>query len=168
MRAATTILLAAVLAAPAAQAAKRPPAFTFGLSKAGDQLVLKAPGYRLALDRVTGAIAGLTARPSGARLVTGESGCLWSAETAGGADADGCPQSAVAYRWSLPTRTLTLTYPSATVTIAAGASSLDLGLTLDNQTGSTLQSVGFPADLLELSGVVKAGYVPTYLPGLRL
>jgi hypothetical protein len=168
MRVASLLVLAATLVASAAHAAgaRRAPAIDFSVSKTG-RLQLTAPGYRLALDRETGRIVDLVARPSGTHLVRGEAGCLWSAETAAGADVDACAASPI-YRWNQRSTTLTLAYPASTVAITAGRSSLDLALTVDNQSDAVLQSVDFPADLFETSATVKAGYVPTYLPGLRL
>jgi Domain of unknown function (DUF6259) len=168
MRVASILVLAATLVASAAHAAgsRRTPAISFSVSKTG-RLQVTAPGYRLALDRETGRIVDLVARPSGTRLVRGEAGCLWSAKTAAGTDVDACAASPI-YSWKQRSATLTLAYPTSTVAITAGRASLDLALTVENGSDSVLQSVDFPADLLEASATVKAGYVPTYLPGLRL
>src|SRR5438876_10305653 len=116
-RAPWILLLAATLVASAAQAAgaRRTPAISFSVSKSG-RLQVTAPGYRLALDRETGRIVDLSARPSGTHLVRGEAGCPWSAETASGMGVDACAASPF-YRWDQRSTTLTLTYPASTVAI---------------------------------------------------
>ena len=159
------LLLAATLVGPAA--AKRLPAINFTLSRTG-QLQVTAPGYRLVLDQTSGKVVDLIARPSGAHLLRGENGCLWRAETSTSADVDACPAAAPASRWDQRSKTLTLTYSGSTVRIVAGTSSFDLALKLDNESGSVLESVDFPADLLGPVPIARAGYVPTYLPGVRL
>jgi hypothetical protein len=166
MRSATLVLLSVALLAATASAAAQRPGIGFGAS--AGRLLVTAPGYRLVLDRASGKVVDLIARPFGTHLLLGENGCLWSAETSTGADLDACAADPPAYRWDPRAKTLTLTYSGSTVTIAAAKSSFDLALTLANRSDSILQSVDLPAGLLGPVALAKAGYVPTYLPGLKL
>jgi hypothetical protein len=165
--AAAALALASAVLPPAAAPAKRPPAGPT-LAVLADRLVLTTAGYRLTLDRASGKLLDLVALPGGTRLVRGQLGCLWRAETSVGAPVDACATGPVGFRWEPGSGALTLTSPTATATIRARRSFLDLSLRLQNAGDSPLSSVDFPADLVGGSAAVKAGYVPTYLPGLRL
>jgi hypothetical protein len=144
------------------------PAIRFLVPAPGNRLLIRTPRYQLALDRATGAVADLIALPSGTHLLRGENGCLWQAEDSTGADVDACPSSPPTTAWDQRSTTLTVTYPTSSVTIVAGTSSFDLSLKLQNQGDNVLQSVELPADLLGPVQIAKAGYVPTYLPGIKL
>jgi hypothetical protein len=152
---------------------KKPQLPAIRFSTPAGRLLVTTPRYRLALSQASGAIVQLVDRSSGTVLVRGQSDCLWAAETATGAAVEGCTPgpgspSSIGFRWEQRSATLTLDYPDATVTIAARASFFDLRLTLENKLESPVSSVDFPGDLLGASSAVRAGYVPTYLPGIRL
>jgi hypothetical protein len=168
-------------AAGAEPAARGPAGVTF--SAARGRLVITAPAYRLSLSKRNGAIVELVDRETGARLVTGQNGCLWGAVPASDAPpVGGCgfapgARDRFSYRWDPRASTLLLVYDGdngaerrveTIVGVTAGQSSFDLRLLLESHWGRTLSAVIFPAHLLAVSGAVKAGYAPHYLPGLRL
>ncbi|MBA2475005.1 MAG: hypothetical protein H0V40_03495 [Actinobacteria bacterium] len=144
--------------------------------RARDRIAITAPAYRLVLGKRGGALLSLVDRRSGRRLVSGSRGCLWRADPVGeGAPTGGCAfGQRLDYAWSRASSTLTLDYSDgaaavvARVTIIARPSFLDLRLTIRNRTAPVLESVAFPADVLVETRAVRAGYAPTYLPGLRL
>lgn len=173
----------AVALASSAPAPAAPPRAAIAFDgSARDRLVITAPAYRLALSKRNGAIVELKHRPTGARLLRGSIGCLWGAVGAasyvGGCSFAPSGAERFSYRWNRASRTLTLAYDSddetvsaraeASVTLHARPSSIDLRLALANETGRTLTSAHFPADLLGDALEVDAGYAPTYLPGVRL
>jgi hypothetical protein len=154
----------------AAEAA--PPSVSF--RDAGARLVLTTPAYRLELGKRNGAVLALVERATGARIVRGSRGCGWSAFAGERLAARGCafsPRGAARFSYAWRRGTLTLRYAgahsaTATVTVRPAGSVLDLRLTLANRGAEPITGVHFPADLLG-SGA-RAGYVPTYLPGIRL
>ena len=146
-------------------------------------LVVQTPVYQLTLAKQNGALLEVFDRTSDERIVEGGNGCLWGV-TAAGDDAyvGGCAftpsgSSRFSYRWDEASSTLTLTYEPdpagqrpvrAVVTLHAARSSFDLRLSLENRTQHPLERVSFPADLIVDTGLVDAGYAPSFLPGVRL
>jgi len=143
-------------------------------------LVLTAPGYRLTLAKENGEILGLLDRRNGVHVLRGQNGCLWAAKQTTGVAASGCAfaptgDDLFSYRWSQATSTLTLDYEGsrggagvdATVTILARTSAFDLQLSLSSDVEYPLSAVLFPADVLGNATRVDAGYMPTFLPGIR-
>ncbi|MCA1596866.1 MAG: DUF6259 domain-containing protein [Chloroflexi bacterium] len=152
---------------------------------ASDRLVLSAPDYRVTLNKTNGAFLGIEDAQSGAVLSQGSNGgCLWGAVFAGSAGyIGGCSFGVKAakdfsYVWHADTATLTLQYTgntraaqyvNATVTITATSSPyFDMRLSLQNHAGSTLRNAIFPSELLFKTSAVQGGYLPYYLPGVRV
>lgn len=167
--------LAAGIVVSNATARPEPP---FGLrttfADRGSRLVVETGTYRLVLSKTNGAVLELVELGSRSRLVQGQAGCLWGARLAGDpAYVGGCAfrpagPDRFSYAWDRRTRTLSLEYGSeAVVAIVAGASSLDLRLSLTNRGRGVLENVLFPADLRSDAGAVAAGYAPNFLPGVR-
>ncbi|HEU0304378.1 MAG TPA: DUF6259 domain-containing protein [Gaiellaceae bacterium] len=143
-------------------------------------LVLTAPGYRLILAKENGEILELLDRRTGEKVVRGQNGCLWAAKQTTGVSAGGCAfnrtgEDRFTFRWSQLGTTLTMRYDSsaggpgvdAEVTLAARSASFDLQLKLDSDVEYPLSAVLFPADLYVSADDVRAGYMPTFLPGTR-
>lgn len=162
--------LAAIVLPGGAHAAASP----VGFDDRGRRIVLTTPAYRLELGKRNGAVLSLVERATGARLVRGSVGCGWTAFVDDRLVGRGCaftPRGAArfSYRWAKGVLTLRYAGPrsvAATVTVRPAASSLDLRLALQNLDAEPITGVHFPADFLG-SGA-RAGYQPTYLPGLRL
>jgi hypothetical protein len=146
-------------------------------------LVLQSAVYRLTIAKRNGGMVELLDRTTGARVVKASNGCLWGTVAAGDPTyIGGClhtpsGQARFSYDWNKASSMLTLTYEPdpaaakavhAVVTIKAARTYFDLQVTLDNRTSRVLQSVSFPADLIEDENLVEAGYAPTFLPGVRL
>ncbi len=147
----------------------------------GTRLVVSTNAYRVVLDKDNGAILSLDDRGRGTQLLQGQGGCLWGARLAGDADyVGGCSfrrggADRFSYRWNARRATLTLAYDAAgagidaEATLTAADSSFDLRLSLvDRRPGPALENVLFPADLRASCKVVRAGYAPNFLPGVRL
>jgi hypothetical protein len=177
------VALAALALSAASGTAASPPGAPRLSVEGHGALVLATPAYRLVLSQRTGQIASLTDSVARAVVVSGENGCLWGALLDGSTDyAGGCSfaprgSSTFTYRWNRAASTLTLAYRSgptavhaldAVVTITAAATSLDLRLTLENRSASTIRNVLFPADLMGPTATVQAGYTPKFLPGIEL
>jgi hypothetical protein len=182
----TAVVAMMVLAALITLAVKetQPAAITFDDS-ASDRMVISAPDYRLTLSKANGAFLGIEDPRSGAEISQGSNGgCLWGSVFAGSAGyIGGCSYSVrgsnhFSYSWNAGTSTLVLRYAGdpqaaqhadATVTIAANASAFfDMLLTLDNHAGSPLRNAIFPSELLFKTAAVRGGYLPYYLPGVRV
>jgi hypothetical protein len=176
------VLAAAVLAASVAGAAPAARTATLGVrfddSRPG-RIVVATARYRLTLSKTNGAILGLTQLPSGTRLVRGSVGCLWGAvRVLSDTYVGGCTFRRTGgnrFRYAWDGTTLTLRYDArapdrveATATLRPHATSIDLRLTVRNGASGTIERVHFPADLVGDSRTATAGYVPTYLPGVRL
>ena len=144
-------------------------------------LVLTAPGYRLTLSKENGELMELFDRRTGERVLRGQNGCLWAAKQTTGVAAAGCAfdrtgEDRFTFRWSQQATTLTLGYDSssdgpgvsARVTVTARDASFDLQLALESGVEYPLSAVLFPADLFLSANDVRAGYMPTFLPGVRL
>jgi len=143
-------------------------------------MLIVTPSYQLGLSRQNGTISDLFDRTRKTLLTRGQAGCLWGVEFATGQTSGGCAaQQAGAdpftYRWDQKSATLTLTYPetadpsvATTVAITAARTHLDLRATVENDSQATVSRVYFPADLLASTATVRAGYTPTYLPGLKI
>jgi hypothetical protein len=157
---------------------------TFDDSSAS-RLVLSAPDYRLAFNKVNGALLAIEDARSGAEISQGSSGgCLWGSVFNGGPGyVGGCSYrrgsaNDFSYSWDTGSSTLTLRYSGdaratlhigATVTITSGSSPFfDMRVTLDNHAGSVLRNALFPSNLLFRTTAVQAGYLPYYLPGVRV
>jgi hypothetical protein len=188
LRAAGLVLacLVALGAATGATGAKpkpkkpKPPAIRLN-TKYPDVLVLMTPAYRLILSKENGELLELYDRRAGERVLLGQNGCLWNAKQTSGVAVGGCSfdrtgQNGFSYRWSRATSTLTLSYGGeasdagidATVLLTAHNDSVDLRLTIDSNLPLPVSAVLFPADLYGNAGRIDAGYMPTFLPGLRL
>jgi hypothetical protein len=147
-----------VLAASVAAAA-----VTF--SHHGGQLVVQAPGYRVALSERNGRILEVD-DARGRKLLGAGYGCLWWLNPDHHATSLGGCTVRPTYRWS--GRTLTLTYGgTVTVTLRAAPTFFDLRLRLRN--GKAVRDqIRFPAGLAGDTRTVQAGYSPNVLPGVRL
>jgi hypothetical protein len=144
-------------------------------------LVLTAPSYRLTLSKANGELLELVDRRTGERVLRGQSGCWWAAKQTTGETASGCAfartgDNRFTFRWSQLTSTLTMSYDSspagpgvdATVTLVARSGSFDVRLELESSVEYPLSSALFPTDLYLPADGVRAGYMPTFLPGVRL
>jgi hypothetical protein len=177
----------AVLARAAPIHAHRPiddgglPAIAFS-DTARNLLVITTPGYRLTVNKRNGGLVDLVDRRTGTHLLRGQNGCLWAALPASDAPpVTGCAYqpggpNRLSYRWDAVSSTLTLTYTydqtadrraNAVAQITAHHSFFDLRLALESHWGKTIATVLLPADLFEDTSAVRAGYAPTYLPGIR-
>jgi hypothetical protein len=160
------VLLTALVAAGALAA---PPPVTFQARRT--ELVVTAPAYRLRLARRTGAVLSIEDRTARVRLVHGSVGCIWSVIPAQTPAAGGC-RNRVAYQWNRRRSTLTLRWSTqpypALATLRFDASSFDLRLLLANGGRDALAQVSFPTAFRGDAAAVDAGYVPTYLPGIKL
>ncbi|PWU24567.1 MAG: hypothetical protein C5B48_05770, partial [Candidatus Rokuibacteriota bacterium] len=145
-------------------------------------LIVQTPAYQLVLSKQTGAILALIDRRSGVRLIKGQNGCLWGAKVptdnayVGGCSFGPTDSDRFSYSWNRRAGVLTLTYASnvhdpryanAVVTLTAHATSLDLGLTIENHRRQSIVGVLFPADMYVDSRLVRYGYAPNFLPGVR-
>lgn len=130
------------------------------------QLVVQAPGYRLALSAANGRILELD-DARGRRLLGAGYGCLWWLNPNHHASSRGGCGLHPSHRWSARASTLTLTYPQVTVTVHAERTAFDLRMTLRND-GVVRDQIRFPAGLVGDTRTVEAGYVPDVLPGLKL
>ncbi len=178
--AALAALALAVAAGAAGGADRGRPAVR--LSTAPGRLVVTAPRYQLVLSADTGALVRLLDRRARTLLLRGQNGCMWAAVATDLTAVDGCAYGGssparFSYRWQPASSTLTLRYrpdPGAdrraevTVEVRAGPATVDLRLHLENGWGRPLHSVLFPADLLADASLARAGYAPTFLPGIRL
>jgi hypothetical protein len=171
-------VVAASLAGSAPAARPGRPAVRFDDSSPS-RIVLTTARYRLTLSKTNGAVLGLTQLPSGARLVRGSVGCLWGAvHVLDSGYVGGCSfrrGGANRFRYGWDGATLTLSYEArvaggveAEATVRPRASSIDLRVTVRNGSGRAVERVHFPADLVGDARRAIAGYVPTYLPGVRL
>ncbi len=149
---------------------------------ASGRILVTTARYRLTLSADNGALLALVDRRARIALLRGQNGCLWGAVATDLTTVSGCAYrpsgpSRFVYSWSSSTSTLVLRYlpdpngerrAQATVELRAGPSQIDLRLVLENGWGRPLHSVLLPADLLAPVPWVKAGYAPTFLPGVRL
>jgi hypothetical protein len=168
-----------VLACTTAGASAKHAAITFD-DRARQTVIVTAPAYTVTFSKRNGELVGLVDRASGQRLVRDQHGCSWGVHEIGlPAPLGGCtftPRDAdrFSYRWNQGTATLTMKYAGgahridAVVTLQAQASSLDLRVQVTNRSGSTLDSVDFPADLRAEASAIDAAYTPKFLPGVRL
>jgi len=141
-------------------------------------VVIQTPVYRLTISKRNGALLELRDRGTGLRVVDGTSGCEWGAVVYS-AHVGGCllaQHGSFLYRWDRATTTLTMTYRAgphtvrqvdAVVTLHALRSYLDLRLSLANHSPADIQTVNFPVDLKEDVKLVRSGYAPNFLPGVR-
>lgn len=180
--AAVAVTAGATGAKPRPKPRPKPPLPAIRLNaKDPNALVLTAPGYRVTLSKENGQIVDVLDRRNGVHVVRGQNGCLWAAKQTTGVAASGCSfgrtgPDLLSYRWSQATSTLTLQYDGkggdvgvdATATIVARATAFDLRLSVASDVEYPLSAVLFPADLLGNATRVDAGYMPTFLPGIRL
>jgi hypothetical protein len=172
------LAVGAAAGGPVAKPKKPKPAIR--LAKVAGRLVLTTPTYRLALSRANGELVELFDRRRAVRLLSGQNGCAWAVKVSSSIAAGGCAfapagESRFSYGWSPSTKTLTLRYSDVdgaqgvdvTLTVAAATSSLDLRATVVSSREQPLVNVLFPADLLADATTVTAGYMPTFLPGVR-
>ena len=165
------VCFAAASAAPQGAAAREP---RVGFDDGGRRIVITTSAYRLELGKRNGALLSLVERATGERLVRGSVGCGWTSFAGDRLVGRGCAftprgPSRFSYRWARGV--LTLRYAgarsvAATLTVRPAGSTLDLRLRLSNLGAEPITGVHFPADLLATGA--RAGYQPTYLPGLRL
>lgn len=174
-------LAAALTSAGAAETPSGRPA-TARLTASASRLVVTTPRYRLVLSALNGALLELRDRRSRTVLLRGQNGCMWAAVATDLTTVDGCaygarPPARFSYRWQPASSTLSLRYRpdagserrvEAAVEIALRPSAVDLRLRIDSRFGRPLHSVLFPADLLADASSARAGYAPTFLPGIRL
>jgi hypothetical protein len=130
------------------------------------QLVVKAPAYRLVLSATNGRILEVD-DARGRKLLGAGNGCLWWLNPNHHATSVGACGIRPGHRWSARTSTLTLTYPTVTVTVHAQRTYFDLRMTLRNN-GVARDQIRFPAGLVGDTRTVEAGYVPDVLPGVKL
>lgn len=176
LSAALALLVGAARSSAGVGTLGRSPGVAFD-DRAGDRVVVTAPGYRLTLTKRNGQIVDLVDRAARARVVEGTRGCLWRVESRGlPALKDACsfaPRGSrrFSYRWSPSSATLTLRYReprgTATVTLRARERFFDLQLTIENR-GAVLRNISLPGELLGDVRTVEAGYSPNVLPGVRL
>lgn len=153
---------------------------------ATDRLRVGNPVYELSLSKANGGILAIRDKAANASILSGE-GCLWSAAenypappagSVSGCSFNPSGPNRFRYSWNAANSTLTLSYTSdraaakrvnvvVTLALTAGPS-LDLRLTLDNQSGGGLNWVALPSGLSYDPGQVQAGYLPFGLPGVRL
>jgi hypothetical protein len=162
------------------KAKHKPPVIRLN-QKYPDVLVLMAPAYRLTLSKENGELLELYDRRAGERVLLGENGCLWSAKQLSGVAVGGCAfdrtsENRFTFGWSPATSTLTLSYGGegsdagvdATLTLVAHNDSFDLRLGVESQLDLPVSTVLFPADLYGNAAEIDSGYMPTFLPGVRL
>lgn len=155
-------------------------AVTFDDSSPG-RLVITAPYYQLDLSKANGAFLSIKDTRANVEISHGSNGgCLWGAVFATvpgylGGCSYGSGANDFSYSWDNSSHVLTLRYRgsgnrlNADVTLTAGTSpSFDLRLTLENHTGGTVRNALFPSELLFSGRAVQAGYLPYYLPGVRV
>jgi hypothetical protein len=179
---AATVLVAVVVTAHRTESQSAGTTFD---DSAASNLVVTAPGYRLTFSKTNGALLDIEQPSSGAQIGEGSNGgCLWGSVFVGTAGyIGGCSYTAgrpnnFSYAWNAGSDTLALHYAGdpkavhhedATVTVIAGSgSSFDMRLTLSNQAGSVLRTAIFPSELLFKTSAVTGGYLPYYLPGVRV
>ncbi|HEY8686505.1 MAG TPA: DUF6259 domain-containing protein, partial [Chloroflexota bacterium] len=180
--------VAAIVALGAVVSSVRTESQSTGISfddSAADRLVVATPDYRLAFSKSNGAFLGIEDSRSGAQLSQGSNGgCLWGSVFVGTAGyVGGCSyksrgQSDFSYSWNSGANTLTLSYAGdhkaaqhvdATVVVAVNSTpSFDMHLALNNHAGSALRTAIFPSELLFKTDAVTSGYLPYYLPGVRV
>ena len=152
---------------------------------ASDRMVLSNNYYQLTLSKTNGAILSILDRSTAAYVSQGSNGgCLWGASFSDGAVpyVGGCSFGSTgnaffSYQWD-GLSTLSLSYSgsfdadrqfAATVTVVAGSSAaFELQITIQNSWGALVHNVLLPSELLFPTDAVQAGYVPYYLPGVRL
>ncbi|HET8527503.1 MAG TPA: DUF6259 domain-containing protein [Gaiellaceae bacterium] len=130
------------------------------------QLVVKAPAYRLVLSATNGRILELD-DARGRTLLGAGYGCLWWLNPNHHATSQGGCGERPGHRWNARTSTLTLTYPTVTVTVHATRAYVDLRMQL-RSTAVVRDQIRFPAGLVGDTRTVQAGYAPDVLPGVRL
>jgi hypothetical protein len=130
------------------------------------QLVVHAPGYRLALSAANGRILELD-DARGRKLLGAGYGCLWWLNPNHHATSQGGCRFHPGHRWNARTSTLTLTYPSVEVTVHAQRTFFDLRMRLRNG-GVVRDQIRFPAGLVGDTRTVQSGYAPDVLPGVKL
>src|SRR4051812_38065272 len=172
MRLSQLAAFAAVLTAALAPSGTAAPAVGFS-DRARGRLVLTAPAYRLTLSKGNGALLSLVDAAGGGEVLRGAPGaCLWRAGTDPLDETYGTCGGRFSYRWNGATSTLRLAYAGpaldVTVDVVAAASSFDLRATVANHSGHSIASVLLPADVVGSVATARAGYSPTYLPGVKL
>ncbi len=145
-------------------------------------LIVQTRAYQVVLSKTDGELLAVIDRRNGTRLVKGQNGCEWGADsTPNTGNIGGCSPaggvSRFSYHWNRAAQTLRMTYAgdasterytNAVVTLTARATYFDLRLTLENHRGATIAQVLFPSDLYVDAHAVRAGYAPNFLPGVRL
>src|SRR5581483_1686468 len=163
--------LAVALAALAVGAPARSPS-TISFAHRSGLLIVRTPTYSLELSDRNGRVVGVAEHAS---LLHDTGRCLWG--VLGVSDRSylgGCsfaPKGAHRFTWSWNQRRslLTLGYRgSATVTVHALPSALDLRLAFVNNRDQPVTRIRFPDGLAADAAHVEAGYAPNVLPGVRL
>ncbi len=170
--------LCALADAPAVRAATPRPTFQ---ELPSARLAVTTPAYRLVLSRRDGRVLELLDRREGVRLLGRSPECWWfaaavtRAASIGGCGVTRTAPRGFAYRWTARTSTLALTYAvgaprpaRATLTLVFEADAIEARLRLEQRRGSPIREVAFPTDLLARVDVADAGYLPAYMPGIRV